>query len=347
MIDRRFIQNFNWSLLFLVLIMITIGVVNLYSATHHSEGGEGTPVYLKQIYIAGVGFILLMIVLFFDYHLLLPLAYPLYWVSIALLLGVLLFGRAISGSQRWLTLGFVSFQPSELVKIALILALAKYFFNNELNHRYGFRDLYLPLGMVLLPALLIMKQPDLGTALLLIMLSLSVFFRNRLEDPFVSLGVVLCLPLFWFFLKDYQKKRVLIFIQPESNPLGAGYHILHAIQNRGRFRRFLGQRVPKRNPGTTPFFTRTTHRFCLFGTGRGMGFYRCLHGGHPFSALNSLGLEYRPPIQGPFRYGGLAWVSAPSSFGKAWSTWVWSSVSSRYGCPCPLSATGDLPSWPP
>ncbi len=106
MIDRRFIQNFNWSLLFLVLIMITIGVINLFSATHHIEGGEATPTYLKQIYIAGVGFLLLMIVLFFDYHLLLHLAYPLYWVSIISLIGVFLFGRTISGSQRWVALGF-------------------------------------------------------------------------------------------------------------------------------------------------------------------------------------------------------------------------------------------------
>ena len=231
MIDRRFIQNFNWSLLLLVFIMIAIGVVNLFSSTYQAGGGEGTPIYLKQIYIAGVGFILLMIVLFFDYHLLLSLAYPLYWVSIGLLIGVLLLGRAISGSQRWLTLGFFSFQPSELVKIALILALAKYFFNNELNHRYGFRDLYLPLGMALLPALLIVKQPDLGTALLLLMISLSIFLFLGIawKTLFISVGsLILSLPLVWFFLKDYQKKRVLIFIQPESDPLGAGYHIIQS-----------------------------------------------------------------------------------------------------------------------
>ncbi|MCJ7833088.1 MAG: rod shape-determining protein RodA, partial [Deltaproteobacteria bacterium] len=231
MIDRRFIQNFNWSLFSLVLIMIAIGVINLFSATYLIEGGKGSPVYLKQIYIAGVGFILIMIILFFDYHLLLSMAYPLYWVSIGLLIGVLLFGRTISGSQRWLTLGFFSFQPSELVKIALILALAKYFFNNEINRRYGFRDLYLPLGMALLPALLIIKQPDLGTALLLFLISLSIFLflGTAWKTLFVSLGgMILSLPLVWFFLKDYQKKRILIFLQPESDPLGAGYHIIQS-----------------------------------------------------------------------------------------------------------------------
>ena len=135
MIDRRFIQNFNWSLISLVLILIIIGVINLFSATYLSEGGKGSPIYLKQLYIAGIGFILIMIILFFDYHLLIPMAYPLYWLSIAFLILVLLFGRKISGSHRWLTLGFLSFQPSELAKIALVLALAKYFFNNELDRR--------------------------------------------------------------------------------------------------------------------------------------------------------------------------------------------------------------------
>jgi rod shape determining protein RodA len=211
--------------------MIVIGVINLFSATYLIEGGKGSPVYLKQIYIAGVGFILIMIILFFDYHLLLSMAYPLYWASIGLLIVVLLFGRPISGSQRWLTLGFLSFQPSELVKIALILALAKYFFNNEINRRYGFRDLYLPLGMALLPALLIIKEPDLGTALLMLLISLSIFLFLGVawKTLFVSLGgMILSLPLLWFVLKDYQKKRILIFFQPESDPLGAGYHILQS-----------------------------------------------------------------------------------------------------------------------
>jgi rod shape determining protein RodA len=230
-IDRRFIQNFDWFLLILVLLLITIGVVNLYSATIQTAGGSGAPIYLKQIYWAGFGVLLLLILVFFDYHLLLPIAYPLYCLSIVLLIGVLFFGRMISGSQRWLTIASFSFQPSELVKIALILALAKYFFSNELNRRYGFRDLYFPLGMALLPALLIIKQPDLGTALLLLLVCFSIFLLLGVEWKalFISIGgVVLSLPLFWLILKDYQKKRILIFIQPESDPLGAGYHIIQS-----------------------------------------------------------------------------------------------------------------------
>lgn len=231
MIDRRFLQNVDWPLLSLVFILIAIGVVNLYSATFQDAGGTGAPFYQKQLYWAGFGFFLLLVILFFDYHLLLSVAYPLYWISILLLIGVLIFGRSISGSQRWLTVASFSFQPSELVKISLILALAKFFFNNEINHRYRFGDLYLPFGMVLLPALLILRQPDLGTALLLLLLSITVFLFLGVEwkTLFVSIGgVVLSLPLFWYLLRDYQKKRILIFLQPESDPLGAGYHIIQS-----------------------------------------------------------------------------------------------------------------------
>jgi rod shape determining protein RodA len=213
------------------MILIVLGVVNLYSATFQVAEEKAGTIYLKQIYWVGIGCFFLLFILFFDYHLLLPVAYPLYWISILLLLGVLLFGRTISGSQRWLAVGSFSFQPSELVKISLILALAKYFFQNEINRRYGFRDLYVPLGMALLPALLIMKQPDLGTALLLLLVCLSLFLFLGIEwkTLLISLGGgALFLPLSWFLLKDYQKKRLLIFIQPESDPLGAGYHIIQS-----------------------------------------------------------------------------------------------------------------------
>ena len=231
MIDRRLIQNFDWILLFLTLTLIGIGVVNLYSATYLIENPETSAVYLKQIYWAGLGFFFLLIVLIFDYHLLLSIAYPAYWFSIILLVSVLLFGRTISGSQRWLNLGFMALQPSELAKISLVLVLARHFFYHDLPHRYGFRDLYIPLGLTLLPALLVIKQPDLGTALLLLLIGVSLFLFLGVEwkTLAVSAGaLIVSMPLFWMFLKDYQKKRLLIFIRPEADPLGAGYHILQS-----------------------------------------------------------------------------------------------------------------------
>ena len=171
----------------------------------------------------------------------------------ALLIGVLLFGRSISGSQRWITLASFSFQPSELVKISLVLALAKYFFENEKSVPYGLKDLYLPLALVLFPALLIMKQPDLGTAMLLLLVAFSIILFLGVEWKLllISLGGLLgAFPFLWHFLKDYQKKRILIFMQPEADPLGAGYHILQSKIAVGSGA-FLGKGFHERNPGAT------------------------------------------------------------------------------------------------
>jgi rod shape determining protein RodA len=230
-IDRRLIQNFDWYLLLIAFLLIAIGTINIYSSTHLTEGGAGTPIYVKQIYWAAIGFVFLLAVVLFDYHLLLSLAYPLYGVSLALLLGVLLFGRAISGSQRWITFASFSFQPSELVKIAMILTLAKFFFLNERAEKYRIKDLAIPLALIAAPALLIMKQPDLGTALLVLLLSFSIILFLGVDWKLLAAslgGLVTAFPFLWHLLKDYQKKRILIFIQPESDPLGAGYHILQS-----------------------------------------------------------------------------------------------------------------------
>lgn len=231
MIDRRLIQNFDWYLILITLLLIGIGTINIYSSTHQAETASGTPVYLKQIYWAAIGLVFMVIVVVFDYHLLLSLAYPLYGFSVTLLLGVLLFGRTISGSQRWITVASFSFQPSELMKIALILTLAKYFFLNERTEKYALRDLVVPLAIIALPALLVMRQPDLGTAMLILLLSFSIILFLGVEWKLLAFslgGLLVAFPFLWTFLKDYQKKRLLIFIQPESDPLGAGYHILQS-----------------------------------------------------------------------------------------------------------------------
>lgn len=214
-----------------MIILIIVGVINLYSASHSGVEMKGRPVYLKQLLLVGVGFLFLFAVLWFDYHLLLSLAYPSWGFSILLLIAVLFIGKTVSGSQRWLPLGLFSFQPSELAKLSLVLALAKYFHSQEIKGRYGFRELLPPFGLALIPALLIMKQPDLGTAVLILLICVTIFFFVGVTWKTMlgtSAALAFFLPLSWFFLKDYQKKRVLVFLQPETDPLGAGYHILQS-----------------------------------------------------------------------------------------------------------------------
>jgi rod shape determining protein RodA len=137
-------------------------------------------------------------------------------------------GRTTSGSQRWLPLGFISFQPSELAKIGLILVMARFFTEKELAQGYSLRDLAIPFLLLALPALLVFKQPDLGTVVLLgfIFLSILIFMGVRAR-AWLTLGAACAIaaPIFWFFLKDYQKTRLRVFLDPELDPLKTGYHI--------------------------------------------------------------------------------------------------------------------------
>jgi len=227
MIDRRLILNFDWTLLITVLFISTMGVFNLYSSTY-PHTGSGTPLFAKQIYwlVAGTG--LAIFILLFDYRTIIRYAYPFYIFCLLLLLLVMIFGRTTSGSQRWLQLGFFSFQPSELAKIALILALTRYFTENESTLGYGFRDLMVPFLILAIPLALIFKQPDLGTTGLLVLISFSMlaFMGFRLQT-WLTLGgaCAAAVPIFWHFLKDYQKTRLLTFINPDLDPLKTGYHI--------------------------------------------------------------------------------------------------------------------------
>jgi rod shape determining protein RodA len=228
MFDRRLLQNFDWILLLILLVIAAISLLNLYSATFPLRESGGLQIFTKQVYWFLIGFAVLLIMTTFDYHLLERLAYPLYILSLLLLITVLLVGGARSGSQRWLNLGGITLQPSELAKMAVVIVLAKFLNEHGEVNDYRLRDLWLPFIMVILPCGLILIEPDLGTALVLIIVSASIFLfvgiqRNTL---IILLLIGLCAaPIGWFSLKEYQQKRVMTFLKPETDPLGAGYHL--------------------------------------------------------------------------------------------------------------------------
>jgi rod shape determining protein RodA len=227
MLDRRLIFNFDWPTLVTAFLISAIGVVNIYSSTH-PHSGAATPLYLKQVYWAVLGFGLAFLVLAFDYRTFVRFAYPFYLFCLLLLILVMIFGRSSSGSQRWLQLGFFSFQPSELTKIALILAMTRFFTEKEMPRGHGMRHLAVPFLLVGLPALFIFRQPDLGTVVLLlaIFLSVLVFVEVRFKTwAVLGVGVAVIIPTLWHLLKDYQKNRLLTFINPDLDPLKTGYHI--------------------------------------------------------------------------------------------------------------------------
>lgn len=212
----------------LVVCLAAIGIASLYSAAGGGEGAGKYPVYLKQIFffLVGVGFG--SVVLVVDYRRWLEYAWVLYGVCVALLAAVLVMGKVASGSQRWLHLGPFAFQPSELAKWVMILVVARHFRDNPTSDgSYNLREVSKPAGMTGVLSLLVLLQPDLGTTILIVLLSVSILVLGGLRVwslAKVAAGVFAGLPLMWKFLADYQKKRILTFLDPQRDPLGAGYH---------------------------------------------------------------------------------------------------------------------------
>lgn len=231
MFDRRLIQNFDWVLLLLLVLIGAVSAMNLYSATYPIRDSGGFQIFIKQLYWFLIGFFTLLVMTTFDYHLLERLAYPLYAISLMLLVLVLLIGKVSSGSQRWLFIGGIGVQPSEFAKIAIIITLAKYFTDNGDFREYRLRDLWKPFFLIALPCVLIMKEPDLGSALVIMIISFSIilFMKVNLKSLFILIfSALVSAPFIWFTLKEYQKKRILNFLMPDMDPLGAGYHIIQS-----------------------------------------------------------------------------------------------------------------------
>ena len=214
----------NYLYLVFACLVVMMSITVLYSIA----GGSFYPWAFKQTFRFVVSLMTLYLIAMINLRLFMKYAYVIYGISLCLLIAVSLFGHVVMGAQRWLNLGFFMLQPSEVMKIALILALARYFHGAGLEEIRTIRFIIPPLLMMAVPVLFILKQPDLGTALMLVFATGAVFYLVGVQIwKFIVLISVtlLSFPLIWSFLHDYQKKRVLTFLNPESDPTGAGYHI--------------------------------------------------------------------------------------------------------------------------
>jgi rod shape determining protein RodA len=231
--DRRLILNFDWTLFILVLLLSGIGLLNIYSAGFSLTDFRQVPFYVKQIQWILIGVAGMAVAFFIDYRFLCRHAYIFYGISVILLLVVFMAGYTTRGSQRWIAIGGFTFQPSELVKLTVILAMAKYFDRHRLGRdNYQLRTLFTPFMIVMIPFLFILKQPDLGTGLILLILFLSIVLFVGLEWKALlvaATGSILMAPIFWYFLKPYQQERILTFFNPDRDPLGSGYHIIQSM----------------------------------------------------------------------------------------------------------------------
>ena len=231
MFDRRLVKNFHWGLLAATLVLAAMGVVTLYSAVNADATAAPSRLYLKQMlwYVMGLG--ALTVGFTVNYKTLERWAPVLYSLCIVMLMGVLVIGKTAGGSRRWLALGPIFVQPSELAKIVVALMLARHYAKEVTTRGFVLRELIWPMAITGLPFLLIVRQPDLGTAMLVLLIALSMTFFVKIERR-TAVGIfafgAVALPVVWHFLQGYQKQRILTFLDPDRDPLGAGYHIIQS-----------------------------------------------------------------------------------------------------------------------
>lgn len=229
--DRRLIQNFDWTTFSLVVLISIIGIMTIFSATRPLLPDEQSDYHVRQIYWLFIGITALFVIASFDYIWLYRFALPLYLIGIGLLFAVLIAGKTGMGAQRWLNIGFISFQPSEFFRLIFIIFLARYF--TTINWNMGLLSFTKTFILfVAIPLVVMLKQPDLGTALILMGIFLSISIIKGLQRKVIMLLIILGLisipfvgNIFWEGLKDYQKNRLVAFLEPTIDPAGIGYHI--------------------------------------------------------------------------------------------------------------------------
>lgn len=222
------LYEINWGFVLLLTAIASVGFAMLYSAAD----GNFDPWASRQMVRFAMGMVLLMVFAVIDPRVWMQLAYPAYGFALLLLIGVEVAGTTGMGATRWINLGVIQLQPSELMKITLALALARYY--HMLEHDRVSHPLYLlpALAMIGLPVLLVLRQPDLGTSLLLTVVGIAIIFMAGLSWRYVigaGVAALIAIPVGWqYFLLPYQRERVFTFLDPSRDPLGAGYHTTQA-----------------------------------------------------------------------------------------------------------------------
>lgn len=228
---KRILKNLDWWLVIAVVLLLGCGLGLIDSATHSFAVSTGKAWHVqRQSMFMAFGLLLITASFAFDYRMLKNYASRLYIFNIVLLVAVMLFGHSQLGAQRWIQIGSLSFQPSEFAKVFLIICLAT-FMDKRIEWLENFKD-YLPVfAYIFVPFLLVMRQPDLGTSLTFIAILVGMIFVSGFKYKwFFRLGVIFValLPAFWRILKDYQKNRIRVFLNPELDPFGSGYHVIQS-----------------------------------------------------------------------------------------------------------------------
>jgi rod shape determining protein RodA len=216
-------EHFDWALFISVAALAVIGIVNLYSATSVVRGSHAED-HVQQIYWLVLGGILATVVAAIDYRHYERLGYALYAAGVVLLLLVFILGREIRGSSRWIYIGSYSFQPSEFMKLFLVIALAKYLHDDPKSEGRTLKDLLAPAAIAAVPTALVLLQPDLGTALILMLVFVSITSLTRIQGRTVlglAVTAAITAPIFWSYgMRGYQNERIQAWLNPNENILG-------------------------------------------------------------------------------------------------------------------------------
>lgn len=228
MFNKKLLKNFDYGLLITVLLISIFSIIVILSASHAVETGSYKKVIVQSVAIL-IGLIALVMVNLIDYNVLSRFSIFIYIANNIVLLSVLIIGKTSNGAQSWISIGPVDIQPSEISKIALILTLANMF--NNIEEIKNFKELVWPLIHVGIPFIIVMLQPDLGTALVFIAIFLGMVYisgiRTKLLAGLIGMGIAM-MPIAYKILKPYQRNRLLSFINPNLDPMGSGYHVIQS-----------------------------------------------------------------------------------------------------------------------
>lgn len=231
--ERTIFKRLDLNFIFVILALNVIGLINLYSATHGPNSRDVAPLFVNQIIWLVAGWSVFFITTLIDYSIVAKLAWPIYILNFLAIVFTTFFGKVALGAQRWIDLGFFRYQPSETMKLALIMLLAKILCTRTTTGPgMGFREMAFPMMVLFVPFLFIVEQPDLGTAIMLAATGGTMLLFTRIRRAILLAVTVLGLIGIWgawhFVLRDYQKNRVINFVSPENDPLRTGYNSIQS-----------------------------------------------------------------------------------------------------------------------
>ena len=231
--ERNFISRLDVRLILLIFCLNVIGLFNLYSATHGPHSRDVEPLFVQQIVWLLGGWTFFFILTFLDYIWVNKIIWFVYLLNVGALIYTDLLGKVVLGGQRWIDLHFFRYQPSETMKLCLILLLARILVNrNPMGYGMGLRELLVPAILIIIPFALTVKQPDLGTAMMLIFIGGTMLFFSKIRKSillFITALTLIAVPLAWKYgLKEYQRNRIFTFLSPDQDPQGAGYNSIQS-----------------------------------------------------------------------------------------------------------------------